>query len=75
LERIIDFLDAKAKLKRLTSKPYAELSTKAKYALRYQVIVLAEALGGTCLHIAQEDLKKKSPSFSECLKVLDEAGI
>jgi uncharacterized protein YutE (UPF0331/DUF86 family) len=48
-QRITEVLDAKAELKRLTSKPYAELGKEAKYAIRYQTIVLAEALGGVCL--------------------------
>jgi hypothetical protein len=44
-QRLTEILDAKAELKRLTSKPYSELSKEAKYAIRYQVIILAEALG------------------------------
>ncbi len=74
-QRLTEVLDAKAELKRLTSKPYSELSKEAKYAIRYQVIILAEALGGACLHIAQEDLKLQPLSFSECFILLDEKGI
>ena len=55
-QRVIEVLDSKAELKRLTLKPYAELSLEAKYAIRYHIIVLAEALGGVCLHVAKEDL-------------------
>src|SRR3989304_616323 len=74
-QRIIEVLDAKAELKRLTLKPYAELSLEEKYAVRYQVIVLAEALGGTCLHVAKEDLQQEPLSYSECFRILDEEGI
>ena len=74
-QRITEVFDTKAELKRLTSKPYAELSKEAKYAIRYQVIVLAEALGGVCLHIAKEDLKREPVSYSECFMLLDEKGI
>jgi uncharacterized protein YutE (UPF0331/DUF86 family) len=74
-QRITEVLDAKAELKRLTLKPYAKLSMDEKYAVRYHVIVLAEALGGMCLHVAKEDLKQEPLSYSECFRLLDEEGI
>jgi uncharacterized protein YutE (UPF0331/DUF86 family) len=74
-QRITEALDAKAELKRLTLKPYAELSLDEKYAIRYHVIVLAEALGSMCLHIVKEDLKQEPMSYSECFRRLDEEGI
>ena len=74
-QRINEVLDAKAELKRLTLKPYVELSVDEKYAIRYQIIVLAEALGGICLHIAKEDLEQEPLSYSECFRLLDEEGI
>ena len=74
-QRITEALDARTELKRLTSKPYTELSKEAKYAIRYQVIVLAEALGGVCLHIAKEDLRREPTSYSNCFKLLDKKGI
>jgi uncharacterized protein YutE (UPF0331/DUF86 family) len=74
-QRIAEVFDAKAELKRLTLKPYAELSLDEKYAVRYQVIVLAEALGSTCLHVAKEDLKQEPLSYSECFRILEEEGI
>lgn len=54
-QRISEVLEAKAELKRVTLKPYSKLSLDEKYAIRYHVIVLAEALGSICLHIAKED--------------------
>ncbi|HLE75835.1 MAG TPA: DUF86 domain-containing protein [Candidatus Bathyarchaeia archaeon] len=74
-QRITEVSDAKAELKRLTFEPYAELSLDEKYAVRYHVIVLAEALGSMCLHIAREDLKQEPLSYSECFRLLDEEGI
>jgi uncharacterized protein YutE (UPF0331/DUF86 family) len=74
-QRITEVLDAKAELKRLTLKPYAELSLDEKYAIRYHVIVLAEALGGICLHVAREDLGQEPQSYSECFRLLDEEGV
>jgi len=74
-QRITEVLDAKAELKRLTFKSYAKLSLDEKYAIRYHIIVLAEALGGICLHVAKEDLEKEPLSYSECFRLLDEEGV
>lgn len=74
-QRITEILDAKAQLKRLTSKPYEELTMEQKYAIRYHVIVLAEALGSVCMHVAREDLKQDPMSYSECFSLLDDEGI
>lgn len=74
-QRLKEVLDAKAELKRLTLKPYAELNIDEKYAIRYHVIVLAEALGNVCLHVAKEDLKQEPLSYSECFRLLDEEGV
>ena len=74
-QRITEVLDAKAELKRLTMKPYAELNMEEKYAIRYHVIVLAEALGSVCLHVAKEDLQQEPLSYSECFRLLDEEDI
>ena len=74
-QRIGEVLEAKAELKRLTAKPYEKLSTDAKSAIRYQVIVLAEGLGNVCLHIAKKDLGQEPISYSDCFKLLDEKGI
>ncbi len=46
-----------------------------KYAIRYHVIVLAEALGSVCLHVAKEDLQQEPLSYSECFRLLDEKDI
>jgi uncharacterized protein YutE (UPF0331/DUF86 family) len=74
-QRITEVLEAKTELKRLTLKPYVKLSLDEKYALRYHVIVLAEALGGVCLHVAKEDLGQAPLSYSECFRLLDEEGV
>lgn len=74
-QRITEVLDAEAELKRLIAKPFNELSLDEKYAVRYHVIVLAEALGSICLHIAREDLKQEPLSYSECFRLLDEEGV
>ncbi|MCW4046718.1 MAG: DUF86 domain-containing protein [Candidatus Bathyarchaeota archaeon] len=74
-QRITEVFDAKSELKRLTFKPYAKLSLEEKYAIRYHVIVLAEALGSMCLHIATEDFKLKPQSYAECFKIMEERKV
>ena len=74
-QRMLEVLDSKAELKRLTLKSYAKLNLDEKYAIRYHVIVLAEALGGVCLHIAKEDLGQEPLSYAECFRLLDEEGV
>jgi uncharacterized protein YutE (UPF0331/DUF86 family) len=64
-----------AELKRLTLKSYAELSLDEKYAIRYQIIVLAEVSGGICLHIAKEDLEQEPLLYSKCFRLLDDEGV
>lgn len=73
--RIIEVRELMGEIRRLVSKRYAELSNDEKYSLRYQLIVLVEALGSMCLHIAIEDLGKEPESYSECFMLLESRGI
>ena len=63
-QRINEVLEAKSELNRLTSKPYAKLSLEGKYAIRYHIIVLAEALGSICLHIVTTTQSKTTSKQS-----------
>jgi uncharacterized protein YutE (UPF0331/DUF86 family) len=74
-QRVKEILDETAELKRYASKPYAQLSMEEKYAIRYHVIVLAEALGSTCLLIAAEEFKLKPQSYTECFRVMEEKNL
>lgn len=74
-QRITEVLEAKAELNKLTGRPYEKLDMNQKFAMRYHIIVLAEALGNVCLHIAKEELKLDPLSYSECFKLMDDEGI
>jgi uncharacterized protein YutE (UPF0331/DUF86 family) len=74
-QRISEIFETRDELKRLTLKPYTELSMHEKYAIRYHIIVLAEALGSLCLQIAAEDLHRIPQSYSHCFKMMEEEGI
>ncbi|MHA2371318.1 MAG: DUF86 domain-containing protein [Candidatus Hodarchaeales archaeon] len=58
-------------LHRLTAIPFAELSLDQRYSTRYQIIVLVEAVGSICFHIALQDLDKEPRSYAECFKLLE----
>lgn len=58
-------------LSRLVSKPYAEIDLDEKYSMRYQLVVLVEALGDMGMHIAIEDLGSEPRSYAECFKLLE----
>lgn len=62
-------------LSRLVSKPYAEMGLDEKYSMRYQLVVLVEALGDIGMHIAIEDLGSEPKSYAECFKLLETAGL
>jgi len=74
-QRISEVLEAISELKRLTSKPYSKLSQEEKYSIRYHVIVLAESVGGICVHVATEDFRREPLSYSECFKMLEDKGV
>jgi uncharacterized protein YutE (UPF0331/DUF86 family) len=59
-------------LYRLTSKRYNELSTDEKYSIRYNIIVLVEALVALCSHIAVEELGKIPRSYRESVRIVAE---
>jgi uncharacterized protein YutE (UPF0331/DUF86 family) len=73
--RIKEIQDLIKEINRLTSKNFNKMSMDEKYSLRYQIIVLVEALGSLCLHIVIEDLGKEPESAQECFKFLEEAHL
>ena len=52
--RIRDVLSSISELKRITSKCFVEMSIDEIYSMRYNIIVLVEALASICLHVAIE---------------------
>lgn len=68
--RVREARDAMRNLIRLSSKPFESLSLDEIYSMRYQIIVLAEAIGSICIHIALEDLNYEPSSLSDCVSYL-----
>lgn len=69
--RIKDIREIIEEIRKMVDKPFNQLSTNEKYAIRYQIVVLAEALGSICLHISIEDFGYEPNSYSECFKFLE----
>jgi uncharacterized protein YutE (UPF0331/DUF86 family) len=66
--RINDVYESISEPNRLTSKRFNEMSIDEKYSMRYNVIVLVEALASLCLHIALEQYGLRPESYTECFR-------
>jgi len=73
--RLKDIEEIMKELKRLCSKPISDFSSEEKYAMRYQIIMLAEAIGSICIHISMEDFNYEPESYGDCLSYLSEKGV
>ena len=58
-----------------TSKPYGELSDAERYAVRYHIIVVAEALTALLLHLARRGLGVRPETPLHALRALRDAGL
>ena len=75
-EGISDARSAIKDLNRIVSKPYNTLSIDEKYSMRYNIIVLVEAIVALCNHILAEDMNETASSYRESVgKVAEALGI
>jgi uncharacterized protein YutE (UPF0331/DUF86 family) len=70
--RISEITFVMNELRRLISKPFAQLSVDEKYSIRYNVIVLVESIVSLCMRIATEAYAKTQESYREAVKVVAE---
>ncbi len=70
-KRIIEIDSVIDELNRLTQKEFSDTNLDEKYSIRYQIIVLAEALGSLCLHFVLEETKEQPSSYAECFTILE----
>ena len=66
--RLREVLEAINELKRLASKPYTSLSVDEKYSMRYNIIVLVEALVALSIHIARNMYNYKPRSYVDAIR-------
>ena len=74
-KRVSEIRSAAKELREIASKPFEELSTSELYAMRYLVIVIAEAIAALCLHVARGKFGLEPSSGRECLKRLLEKKV
>jgi len=66
--RISELRECIHELTRITSKPYEELGIDERYSIRYNIIVLAEALVALCLHIAKNVFNYMPKSYVDSVE-------
>ncbi len=72
LTRDIEY--AVREVNRITSKSYDELSDEDKMAIRYELIVIAEALMALVMHIVRRDLNERPRTPINALMIARDRG-
>jgi len=73
--RIGEARESLKEIDRIVKKPYTILTGDERYSLRYQIIVLVEAIGSACLHMAIEGFNYEPESYSDCIKYLGRSEV
>ncbi|WP_054857257.1 DUF86 domain-containing protein [Vulcanisaeta sp. JCM 16159] len=72
---IRDVEDAINEIERITNKSYNELSDEDKMAIRYELIVIAEAVMALAMHIVRRDLSERPRTPINALMILRDKGL
>lgn len=72
---IRDVEDAIKEIERITNKPYDELSDEDKMAIRYELIVIAEAVMALAMHIVRRELNERPRTPINALMILRDKGL
>ena len=70
--RLSDVRGFIAEARRIASKEYSKLCVDERYALRYCVIALVEALVALCTHVAVEELGREPRTYRESVRLVAE---
>jgi len=62
-----DIKNSMAELIRLTSKKFEDMNIDELYSMRYQIIVLVEAIVSLCSHIVLEVYGYEPSSYKDCI--------
>jgi uncharacterized protein YutE (UPF0331/DUF86 family) len=60
---------------RIVEKPFETLSEAEKYAVRYHLITIAEALASTALHICRNMLNQRPETPTQAFRILVERNV
>jgi len=67
---INEIIDSMSFILRTCSKQFEELSEAERYAIRYNIMVIAEALTSIAMHIAREALGVEPETPTHAIRVL-----
>ena len=70
--KIADIKFSISEINRIASKPFENLSIDEKYSMRYNIVVLVEALIALCTHIAMELYSFKPSTYRESIRIVSE---
>ncbi|BDR92437.1 DUF86 domain-containing protein [Vulcanisaeta souniana] len=70
-----DIENAIREVSRIVSKPYDELSDEDKMAIRYELIVIAEALMTLVMHVVRRDLNERPRTPINALMIVRDRGL
>ena len=70
--RLSDVRGFIAEARRIASREYSKLCVDERYALRYCVIALVEALVALCTHVAVEELGREPRTYRESVRLVAE---
>jgi uncharacterized protein YutE (UPF0331/DUF86 family) len=65
--RILEIRDAIKNIQRVISKPYDEISLDEDFSVRYNIIVLVEALVSICVYVSKEILGYTPSSYRDAV--------
>ena len=68
--RIREVRSSISELINLTSKPFEDLVINEKYAIRYLIIVLVEAIISLCTHVLIEAYNKTPETYREAVRLI-----
>ena len=72
---IRDVEDAVKEINRIAAKPYNELSDEERLAIRYELVVIAEAVMALVVHVARRDLGARPRTPVNALAILRDRGL
>ncbi len=70
-----DIKDSINFINEVVSKPYSALSSTEKYAIRYSLIAIAEALTALAVHIVRRALNKEPETPIHALRIIRDEGL
>jgi len=72
---VADIKNAVSEILIYASKPFEELSSAEKYAIRYLLVTVAEALVALAIHLARRALSREPETPIHALAILRDAGM